>query len=155
PAGETTDFDYDKMARHVRTRLPEPGGNEETNQTRPETDLVYDPAGNLTEEKVLTGFAPFVAGTSEYRTIEHQYNERNELVQTVYLASRSSLPSGAPNSLPSGVLNSLESTQPIVSYVYDAVGNLKWQTDPRFGGDKNTPVRSEFTYDALHRQTKM
>jgi YD repeat-containing protein len=125
-AGEDTDFEYDAMGRLKLQRLPAPGGDSETSLLQPETVFVYDAAGNLKEEKVFTA-------ESTYRVTTHDYDARNLLIKTTF---------ADPNyatSLPEVLLLEGEHLQPIVSYVYDSVGNLKHEIGARFGDDETRP----------------
>ena len=162
-ANFTTEFKYDKMSRLTLARLPLPAGTTE-NQTsgnpdtiaeRPETKYVYDAAGNLKEEHVWVRPASGGYPDPPYQVTEHEYNARNELVKTSYPSPGLTYAPGTESLSAKLLQNGGEHLRPVVTYVYDAVGNLKWQTDPRFGIEINSPVRTEYTYDAIHRQTKV
>jgi len=129
-----TDYEYDAMNRLEFVRLPAPGdGNEHTDQTRPETQYVYDANGNLKEERVLTA-------EGKQRITAHDYDERNQLIKTTYADPDYSAETA-------GIFDTAQSVRPIVHYAYDALGNVKWETDPRFGLDPDTLVRTEYVYD--------
>ncbi len=139
--GNLTDYYYDQMNRLETTQLPAPGGHSSTDQTRPETTYVYDANGNIKEEKVLIA-------EGEYRITKHDYDERNLLTRTEYADPGYSR-------VDAWITDSLQRVRPVVTYVYDALGNVKWETDPRYGHNENTPVRTEYAYDELHRTTRV
>jgi len=142
----TTEYEYDALGRLTREHLPAPGGNPESSTTRPETKYEYDANGNLRFEKVLVA-AAVGEGDPTYRTIEHEYDERNQLIKTTYEDPGYSTDDAH-------IQTEHESVQPIIVYTYDMHGNLATETDPRFGGDDETDVKTRYEYDALKRLTK-
>ncbi len=137
-AGKETEYAYDGMNRLTKQILPMPGGHAATSSIRPETVFEYDAAGNLKQEKVKLS-------SSAYRVTDHEYDQRNLLVRTIYAS-----PGYSHNQ---ARVDPLQDLRPTISFAYDAIGNLKSQTDPRFGSDENIEFTTStvFTYDRLHR----
>ncbi len=140
-AENVTEYEYDAMGRIELVKLPESGGNPETDQTRPETKYEYDENGNLLKEKVLVG-------GGNYRVTQHQYDQRN-------LRVKSSFEDPGYDLQAAWLDWSGQNIRPVIVFAYDTLSNLKWQTDPRFGEDPETTIRTEHAYDKLHRLTQV
>ena len=132
--GHKTEFEYDGMGRITLEKLPTPVGNPDSSQTRGETVFEYDANGNLEKEKVLTN--------SGYRETAHKHDERNQLIETRYAAPGYS-------KTDAHTLSGSEHVRPIIAYAYDALGNVKWEVDPRYGENATSSIRTEYTYDEI------
>jgi YD repeat-containing protein len=103
-------------------------------------EYFFDVAGNLRFE-----IEHLENGTT--RTIEHQYDQLNQRIKTLHDAPQ----------FEAGLNVPLDSrVRPIVHYVYDANGNLYWQTDARYGLDDGQQgylphTGTTFFYDSLGR----
>lgn len=126
PQGAITRFTYDAMNRLTSTLLPSPGGHPETDQTSAQQTLRYDGEGNVVVETNALG-----------HRVNHVYDARNQLASTTW-------PAPGANVAPPGALHG----PPVVTFVYDTLGNLRSRTDPR-------GAVTSYQYDPSQRITRI
>lgn len=136
-ANFTTEYEYNHLDQITRELMPAAGGNPNSSNAQPETIYEYDDNGNLEREKVSHS-------GGGYRETEHTYDERNQRTKTTY-------PAPGYSNTQAGITNNSESTQPVVVYTYDMLGNVINETDPRFGLNNSNPALTVYSYDKMHQ----
>jgi len=131
PRSNTTDYEYDEMNRLELTKLPLPGGATDTVQVRAEYENIYDENGNLSATTDHLG-----------RQTDHAYDARNLRTSTT-LPDPGSIPGGDPAA-------PIAHGRPAVYFTYDALGNLKTQSDPR-----SASIKISYRYDERHRRRRI
>ncbi|MEM7474679.1 MAG: hypothetical protein AAF483_06780, partial [Planctomycetota bacterium] len=133
-----TDYQYDGENRSTITELPAPGGNDTTDQARPRTELKYDGNGNVIHQIVRRP-------TGEQST-DYTYDERNQNTKILY-------PDPGFSAADAKLTNPAEITRPTVINDYDTLGNVKSESDPRFG--ETNVIATRYQYDSLGRVKKV
>ncbi len=131
-------YDYDKMNR-VEWEYP-PVSTAAGNQSNPfPTQYVYDGNGNV--KQII------VAGS---RVTDLQYDGRDELI-------KKQLPQPSYSGLGTGVVAPPEALQrPTINTLYDALGNVRFETDPRdfLMAPGESTVKTKYFYDEQNQLVK-
>ena len=124
----TTDYDYNR--RHWLTQVQLPAAVE--NDPRPETNYLYDDAGNVTSmTELVTDY-----GTPSYRTTDYFYDDLNRLDHV---------------SLPTVQDGTGSNAHPLWTYKYDVYGRLTSVWDPVAYSTTEDADSTQYVYNDLHQ----
>ncbi len=127
----TTDYDYNR--RHWLTQVQLPAAVE--NDPRPETNYLYDDAGNVTSmTELVTDY-----GTPSYRTTDYFYDDLNRLDHV---------------SLPTVQDGTGSNAHPLWTYKYDVYGRLTNVWDPVAYTRTADADSTQYVYNDLHQLTQ-